>query len=126
MNYSSFSQTAIKTVSVSKDSIVVLPKQLVTYMVQDLIRYDGLKERMEVANTNTELLKKQVSYAEKQNEELQRKIIGLAATNKEYQLIDELNTKTIDIYKTKSAKMKRQRNAFIYFSCAALIGILVK
>jgi hypothetical protein len=95
-------------------------------MVQDLIRYDGLKERMEVANTNTELLKKQVSYAEKQNEELQRKIIGLAATNKEYQLIDELNTKTIDIYKTKSAKMKRQRNAFIYFSCAALIGILVK
>jgi len=95
-------------------------------MVQDLIRYDGLKEQMTVSNTNIDLLKKQITYAEKQNEDLQRKISGLVATNKEYQTIDELNTKTIEIYKTKSAKLKRQRNAFIYFSCAALIGIFVK
>lgn len=90
-------------------------------MVQDLIRYDGLKEQVSISDKNISMLEKQVQFAEKQNEDLQAKIRGLVATNKEYETIDEVNQRTIELYKTKSAKLKRQRNVFIYFSAAALL-----
>lgn len=90
-------------------------------MVQDLIRYDGLKEQVSISDKNISMLEKQVQFAEKQNEDLQAKIRGLVATNKEYETIDQVNQKTIELYKTKSAKLKRQRNVFIYFSAAALL-----
>ena len=125
-SFISFSQTATGTVSVSKDSIVVLPKQLVTYMVQDLIRYDGLKEQMSVIDNNVSLLKKQVESQEKINEDLRSKLNICRATNDEYKLMDETNIQTIETLKFKSSKIKRQRNALLLFSFSAVIGLLVK
>ena len=126
MSYISFSQTATKTVQVPKDSIVVLPTKLVTYMVQDLVRYDGLKAQMVTMNSNVELYKKQIDTQETQNNELRRKLNASQATVTEYQTIDEANQRTIEALKTKSGKIKRQRNVFIYFSAALIVGIITK
>jgi hypothetical protein len=95
-------------------------------MVQDLIRYDGLKQQMSVIDNNVDLLKKQVDSQEKINNDLRLKLNRCEATNKEYQFIDETNIMTIDALKLKSSKLKRQRNALLYFTCAAVIGIFVK
>lgn len=95
-------------------------------MVQDLIRYDGLKEQMSVIDNNVSLLKKQVESQEKMNEELRSKLNICKATNDEYKLMDETNVQTIETLKLKSSKLKRQRNALLYFTCAAIVGIFVK
>lgn len=126
MNYTSFCQTATKTVSLPSDSVVVLPKKLVTYMVQDLVRYDGLKEESVKKDQNIMLLTKQVDASETQLSNLRTKLRSCEATNQEYQMLDEANTRTIEALKRKSGKYKRQRNVFIYFSAALIIGIIAK
>lgn len=95
-------------------------------MVQDLIRYDGLKEQMSVIDNNVSLLKKQIESQEKMNEELRSKLNTCRATNDEYKLMDETNVQTIETLKFKSSKIKRQRNALLLFSFSAVIGLLVK
>jgi hypothetical protein len=58
--------------------------------------------------------------------DLRRRLTSCEATNQEYQTIDEANTRTIEALKLKSNKHKRQRNVFIYFSTALLVGLIVK
>ncbi len=125
-SYTSFCQTATKTVSLPSDSVVVLPRTLVTYMVQDLVRYDGLKEETMRKDESILMLTKQVNAKEVQLGSLRSRLSTCEATNQEYQMIDEANTRTIEILKHKSGKFKRQRNVFIYFSAALIAGLIVK
>lgn len=72
------------------------------------------------------MLTKQVDANEVQIGNLRNKLRSCEATNQEYQMLDEANTRTIEALKLKSGKYKRQRNVFIYFSAALIVGLIVK
>ena len=72
----SFCQTATKTAS---DSVVVMNKKLVQYMIQDLIKYDADKQALDILNlsmnkkdeyiaSQQELLNKQAEHLKKAND----------------------------------------------------------
>lgn len=58
----SFCQSATKTVS---DSVVVMNKKLVQYMVQDLIRYDADKQALNLLDSNLQMKDKFIANQDK-------------------------------------------------------------
>jgi hypothetical protein len=95
-------------------------------MVQDLIKYDGSKERISTLNSSLSLKDSYIAKQDSMMSIYQRKVQTYQSSIQEYQLIDESNQRIIESTKLRDAKHKRQRNAFIYFSGALIIGIIAK
>jgi hypothetical protein len=95
-------------------------------MVQDLIKYDGDKERIGILNSNLSLKDSYIAKQDSMMSIYQYKVRTYEASIQEYQTIDESNQRIIESLKIRSAKRKRQRNAFMYFSGALIIGLLIK
>lgn len=95
-------------------------------MTQDLIRFDACKTENEILR-NVILVKD--STTKVQDElilTLRKKNIAYQSTIQEYQSLDEFQSKSLEILKNKQKKTKRQRNGFIYFSAALIVGLIVK
>lgn len=71
----SFSQTVTKTAS---DSVVVMNKKLVQYMIQDLIRYDADKQALDILNIS---LSKKDDYISAQQELINKQVESLKKAN---------------------------------------------
>lgn len=126
MSLPSFSQIDTKIASSDNDSVVILPKKLVTFMVKDLVQADGDREQLVILN---ETLVKRDAYIAKQDSltaVYKKRLASCEATMDEYSKIDDTNQKSIQSLTRINAKYKRQRNAFKILAGILLVGIAIK
>lgn len=121
----SFCQTDTKTAS-SDSGNVVLPVTIVRYMAQDLVRYDACKAENEILRSVIGVKDSTIDAQEALTLTLRKKNIAYQSTIQEYQSLDEFQSKSLEVLKNKQLKTKRQRNGFIYFSAALIVGFIIK
>jgi hypothetical protein len=123
----SFCQTGTKTAPPSsKDSLVVLPKRLVVYMIKDLVEGDGVKKQVVQQDSLIAEKNKELSLKDSTVSIYQERDRVYQATIEEFNNIETVNQKTIETLKLRVDKYKRQRNIFRAFCGALLIGIIIK
>lgn len=121
MSLPSLSQTATKTAPQQDDSLICLPKTIVRYMVQDIVRGDGAKA--EVAKLDSTLKKRDVLIT-KQDSTIRvqdKEIRSFKITIADQTEIDSINQKTIETLSFNCGRYKRQRNAFKAFCVILLV-----
>ena len=115
----SFSQVA------TNDSLVCLPKSLVTKTVQDLTRCDGEREVMKVMQNSLELQEKKIAFQDSVIQQKDLKISDYKATITAYQQVDTAHvrittalTEKADIYKNER---RWWRVAAVIFAIIAIV-----
>ena len=119
----SFSQTVTRTVS--SDTMVLIPKRVVGYMISDIKKSDS--KLMELENLSQEVMNKNniIDSLTNSNGNLSGQLVECKATVDELTNIDEVNQGTISTLTKDIKKYKRQRNALKIFSTIILITVII-
>lgn len=126
MSLSSFSQSATKTASQeNNDSLICLPKKLLTYMVQDLNKFDAEKIKTKILTDSISIQQISLKKQDDLLTEYKRKNNVLVSTVDELKLIDESNQRTIEALTIKNKRYKKQRDIFKISLGLSLIYIAV-
>lgn len=118
----SFSQTVTKTAS---DSVVVMNKKLVQYMIQDLIKYDADKQAIDILNAS---LNKKDDYIATQQELITKQVESLKKAN---DLISDFSNHETEMQlameklKTDLHKSKIKQNVLGVGLLGAVCGIVL-
>jgi len=124
MSYTSFSQNATRTQS--SDTLICLPKNLVTFMVKDLVKFDGAQEEIQMLNKSMVYKDTYIQHQDSINQTLRSQLSTCRNSVDEYSQIDNINQKSIQSLTAKSNKYRRQRNALKFFVGALIVGLIVK
>jgi septal ring factor EnvC (AmiA/AmiB activator) len=119
----SFSQTDTKTVS--SDTMVLVPRRIIGYMIDDIKKNDSTVTELkglsqEISNKNS-----RIDSLLNKNKNLSQQLISCEATVSELTNIDIVNQNTIVNLTGEVKKYKRQRNALKVFVSLILITIAV-
>lgn len=126
MSLPSLSQTATRTASLPKDSLICLPKSTVRYLVQDLILGDGARQEVQKLDS---IIQKKDKFIYMQDSLIQvknRTISSCQLTIDSQEQIDDANRLTIESLNRSVRKYKRQRNVFKVIAGVFLLALVVK
>lgn len=125
MTSTSFSQTATeKLFQNKKDSLVYLPKTVVQFMIQDIIRGDASREEAAKLDSIIMRQERQISHHDSAATEWRKKKATYEATIDEWRTIDSTNTLTIQRLGGEARKYKRKRNGWRIFAIF-ISGLLI-
>ena len=117
----SSSQTVTKTVPV--DTMVILPKRLVTFMIKDIQKSEGKNDELKSMNQKINEKNDKIFHLTTTNDSLvtandslSKQVVTCEATVSELSNIDVVNQTTINNLNKEVRKYKRQRNALKIFS----------
>ena len=116
-----FSQT-----DTSKDSLICLPKSLVTKTVQDLTKCDGERQEMIILKENLQLMD---DYVQKQDGiilEQEKKIADYKTAMLAYSQIDTAHVNIVNATNEKANVYRKERNWYRIAAVILLIVTLVK
>jgi len=118
----SFSQTVTKTAS---DSVVVMNKKLVQYMIQDLIRYDADKQALNLLDSNLRMKDKYIFGQQNLLESQERKIKGMSDLIVSYEATESEQTKAIEDLKADLRKQRSRTRVYQVGTVGAIIGAVL-
>lgn len=125
MTSTSFSQPATEKLFRNKgDSLVYLPKKVVQFMIQDIIRGDA--SRLEVSKLDSIIMRqdRQISYYDSVSTEWGRKRVAYESSIEEWRNIDATNAITIQRLGKEARSYKRKRNGWRIFG-VFVSGLLI-
>jgi hypothetical protein len=113
MSLSSSSQSVTRTnLQENSDSLICLPKKILTLMVRDINKFDAEKIKTKILTDSINIQKISLIKQDDLLTEYKRKNNVLVSTVDELKLIDESNQRTIEAITTKNKRYKKQRNIF--------------
>lgn len=118
----SFSQAVTKTAS---DSVVVMNKKLVQYMIQDLIRYDADKQALNLLDSNMRMKDAYISGQQNLLESQERKIKGMSDLIVSYEITESDQTKAIENLKVDLRKQRSRTRVYQVGTVGAIIGAVL-
>lgn len=118
----SFSQTVTKTAS---DSVVVMNKKLVQYMIQDLIRYDADKQALNLLDSNLRMKDKYIFSQQNLLESQERKIKGMSDLIVSYEMTESEQTRAIEDLKADLRKQRSRTRVYQVGTVGAIIGAVL-
>ena len=118
----SFSQAVTKTAS---DSVVVMNKKLVQYMIQDLIRYDADKQALNLLDSNLRMKDSYIQGQQRLLESQDRKIKGMSDLIISYESTESEQTKAIEDLKASLRKQKTTTRVYQVGTVGAIIGAVL-
>ena len=121
-NLTSFSQNATKTQS---DSVVIMNKKLVQYMVQDLIRYDADKQALNLLDSNLRMKDNYIAGQEKLINSQLSAMKDLRNMVTQYESSETEMLANIDKLKNDLNKKKSHLRFYQTAAFAAVAGIFI-
>lgn len=118
----SFSQVVTKTAS---DSVVVMNKKLVQYMIQDLIRYDADKQALNLLDSNLRMKDSYIQSQQRLLDSQERKIKGMSDLIVSYEATEMEQTKAIENLKTDLRKQRTRTRVYQVGTVGAIIGAVL-
>ena len=121
-NLTSFSQNVTKTAS---DSVVIMNKKLVQYMVQDLIRYDADKQALNLLDSNLRLKDRFIANQDVVIKSQIGTIKDMRSMITQYELGETELLGNIDNLKNDLNRKKRKLHFYQTAAFAAVAGIFI-
>jgi peptidoglycan hydrolase CwlO-like protein len=118
----SFSQVVTKTAS---DSVVVMNKKLVQYMIQDLIRYDADKQALNLLDSNLRMKDVYIEGQQRLLESQERKMKSMSDLIVSYEATEMDQTKAIEDLKASLRKQKTTTRVYQVGTVGAIIGAIL-
>ena len=118
----SFSQVVTKTAS---DSVVVMNKKLVQYMIQDLIRYDADKQALNLLDSNLRMKDSYIQSQQRLLDSQERKIKGMSDLIVSYESTEMEQTKAIENLKADLRKQRTRTRVYQVGTVGAIIGAVL-
>lgn len=118
----SFSQVVTKTAS---DSVVVMNKKLVQYMIQDLIRYDADKQALNLLDSNMRMKDAYISGQQNLLESQEKRIKTLSDLIISYESTESDQTRAIEDLKADLRKQKTRTRVYQVGTVGAIIGAVL-
>lgn len=118
----SFSQVVTKTAS---DSVVVMNKKLVQYMIQDLIRYDADKQALNLLDSNLRMKDSYIQSQQRLLDSQERKIKGMSDLIVSYEATEMEQTKAIENLKADLRKQRTRTRVYQVGTVGAIIGAVL-
>lgn len=118
----SFSQAVTKTAS---DSVVVMNKKLVQYMIQDLIRYDADKQALNLLDSNLRMKDVYIEGQQRLLESQEKKMKGMSDLMLSYEATEEEQTVAIERLKEDLRKQKTRTRVYQLGTAGAIIGAML-
>jgi peptidoglycan hydrolase CwlO-like protein len=118
----SFSQAVTKTAS---DSVVVMNKKLVQYMIQDLIRYDADKQALNLLDSNLRMKDNYINSQQRLLDSQERKIKGMSDLIVSYEATESEQTKAIEDLKADLRKQRTRTRVYQVGTVGAIIGAVL-
>ena len=113
MSLSSSSQSVTRTnLQENSDSLICLPKKILTLMVRDINKFDAMITKNKILTDSISIQKISLTKQDDLLTEYKRKNNILVSTVDELKLIDESNQRAIEALNTKNKRYKKQRNIF--------------
>jgi hypothetical protein len=118
----SFSQAVTKTAS---DSVVVMNKKLVQYMIQDLIRYDADKQALNLLDSNLRMKDMYILGQQNLLESQEKRMKGMNDLILSYEATEMEQTIAIERLKGDLRKQKTRTRVYQVGTVGAIIGAVL-
>jgi hypothetical protein len=118
----SFSQAVTKTAS---DSVVVMNKKLVQYMIQDLIRYDADKQALNLLDSNLRMKDAYILGQQNLLESQERRMKSMSDLLISYETTESEQTRAIEDLKADLRKQRTRTRVYQVGTVGAIIGAVL-
>ena len=118
----SFSQAVTKTAS---DSVVVMNKKLVQYMIQDLIRYDADKQALNLLDSNLRMKDAYILGQQNLLESQERRMKSMSDLLISYEATESEQTRAIEDLKADLRKQRTRTRVYQVGRVGAIIGAVL-
>ena len=118
----SFSQAVTKTAS---DSVVVMNKKLVQYMIQDLIRYDADKQALNLLDSNLRMKDAYILGQQNLLESQERRMKSMSDLLISYEATESEQTRAIEDLKADLRKQRTRTRVYQVGTVGAIIGAVL-